>query len=146
MATNKTVKVTAKGLDGFLIETKAGAHTALVDQPPAMGGTDKGPTPLDYVFISLAGCLVTIAKIVANQRRIVLRDVQVEIEGELNLDVLRGQDTSDRAGFKSFKVGMKVDADMTKEEKIQFIEEVDRRCPISDNLMNTTPVEIALID
>ncbi|HAF61661.1 MAG TPA: osmotically inducible protein C [Anaerolineaceae bacterium] len=146
MATNKTVKVTAKGLEGFLVETKAGTHTALVDQPPAMGGKDQGPTPLDYVFISLAGCLVTIAKIVANQKKIVLRDVEVEVEGELNLEVLRGQDTTDRAGFKSFKVGMKVDADMTKEEKEKFIEEVDRRCPISDNLMNTTPIEIALID
>ena len=146
MATNKTVKVSAKGLEGFLIETKAGTHTAFVDQPPAMGGTDKGPTPLDYVFISLAGCLVTIAKIVANQKKIVLRNVEVEVEGELNLEVLRGQDDTDRAGFKSFKVNMKVDADLTKEEKEKFIEEVDRRCPISDNLMNTTPLEITLVE
>ncbi|NMC46781.1 MAG: OsmC family protein [Chloroflexi bacterium] len=146
MATNKTVKVTAKGLEGFLIETKAGAHTAYVDQPPAMGGTDKGPTPLDYVFISLAGCLITIAKIVANQKRIVLRDVSVEVEGELNLEVLRGQDDKDRAGFKSFKASMKIDADLSKEEKQAFVEEVDRRCPISDNLMHTTPVEVVLAE
>ncbi|NMB62128.1 MAG: OsmC family protein [Chloroflexi bacterium] len=146
MATNKTVKVTAKGLEGFLIETKAGAHTAYVDQPPAMGGTDKGPTPLDYVFISLAGCLITIAKIVANQKRIVLRDVSVEVEGELNLEVLRGQDDKDRAGFKSFKASVKIDADLSQEEKQAFIEEVDRRCPISDNLMHTTPVEVVLAE
>jgi len=133
-------------LEKFLIETKAGAHTAYVDQPPAMGGTDKGPTPLDYVFISLAGCLITVAKIVANQKRIVLHDVSVEVEGELNLEVLRGQDDKDRAGFKSFKVAMKVDADLSKEEKQAFIEEVDRRCPISDNLMHTTPMEIVLAE
>jgi uncharacterized OsmC-like protein len=94
----------------------------------------------------LAGCLVNIAKIVANQKKIVLRNVEVEVEGELNLEVLRGQDDTDRAGFKSFKVNMKVDADLTKEEKEKFIEEVDRRCPISDNLMNTTPVEINLVE
>ncbi len=146
MAAIKNVKVSAKGLDGFLIETKAGAHTAYVDQPPAMGGTDKGPTPLDYVFISLAGCLVTIAKIVASQKRITLRDIEVNVEGELNLDVLRGKNKEDRAGFTGFKVEMKVDADLTKEEKLAFIEEVDRRCPISDNLMNATPVDIVLVD
>ena len=146
MAAIKKVRVSAKGLDGFLIETKAGAHTAYVDQPPAMGGTDKGPTPLDYVFISLAGCMITIAKIVANQKRITIRDIEVNVEGELNLEVLRGQNNDDRAGFTGFRIEMKLDADLTKEEKLAFIEEVDRRCPISDNLMNATRVELALVD
>lgn len=146
MAAIKKVKVSAKGLDGFLIETKAGAHTAYVDQPPTMGGTDKGPTPLDYVFISLAGCMITIAKIVANQKRITIRDIEVNVEGELNLEVLRGQNNEERAGFTGFRIEMKLDADLTKEEKLAFIEEVDRRCPISDNLMNATRVELALLD
>jgi uncharacterized OsmC-like protein len=39
---------------------------------------------------------------------------------------------------------VKVDADLSDEEKKEFLEEVDRRCPISDNLMNTTPVEVKL--
>ena len=92
MATIKSVKVTATGPDNWLITTKAGIHTALVDQPEAMGGNNEGPSPLDYVFISLASCLITIGKIVASQRKIELRGMEVEVSGELNLEVLRGQE------------------------------------------------------
>lgn len=144
MATIKKVTVTAKALDGFLIETRAGDHIALVDQPEKMGETNKGPTPLDYVFVALAGCLATIAKIVAMQKQIDLRGFEVSVEGEYNLDVIRGKDRSDRAGFNSIKVNIKIDADMSQEEKQAFIDEVDRRCPVSDNLINTTPVEIVV--
>ena len=142
MATIKTVKVTATGPDGWLITTKAGAHTALVDQPEAMGGKNEGPSPLDYVFVSLASCLITIGKIVAGQRKIELRGMEVEVSGDLNLEVLRGQEKNERAGFTSMVANVKIDADMTDEEKKEFMEEVDRRCPISDNLSHATPVEI----
>jgi len=144
MATIKTVKVTATGPDGWLITTKVGVHTALVDQPEAMGGKNQGPSPLDYVFISLASCLVTIGKIVASQRKIELRGMEVEVSGDLNLEVLRGQEKNERAGFTSMVANVKIDADMTDEEKKDFLEEVDRRCPISDNLSHTTPIEVNL--
>ena len=144
MAAIKTVTVTATGPENWLITTKAGAHTALVDQPEAMGGENKGPSPLDYVFVSLASCLITVAKIVAGQRKIDLRGVEVEVSGELNLDVLRGKEKNERAGFTSMVANIKVDADLTDEEKKDFLEEVDRRCPISDNLMNATPIEVKL--
>jgi len=144
MATIKTVKVTAEGPENWLITTKAGVHTALVDQPEAMGGDNQGPSPLDYVFISLAGCLVTIGKIVAGQRQIDLRGMEVEISGDINLDVLRGKEKNERAGFQNITAAVKIDADMSEEEKKEFLEEVDRRCPISDNLINITPVQIKL--
>ena len=32
----------------------------------------------------------------------------------------------------------------TLEEKEAFLEEIDRRCPVSDNLMNLTPVTVQL--
>ena len=142
MATNKTVKVTATGPENWLVTTKAGAHVALVDQPEAMGGENKGPSPLDYLFVSLAGCLITIAKIVAGQKKINLRGMEVEVSGDLNLEVLRGQEKNERAGFKNVVANVKINADLSEEEKKAFLEEVDRRCPISDNILNSTPVEI----
>jgi putative redox protein len=144
MATVKTVKVTAVGPENWLITTKAGIHTALVDQPESLGGNNQGPSPLDYVFISLAGCLITIGKIVASQRHIDLRGMEVEISGDLNLDVLRGKEKNERAGFQNITAIVKIDADMSEAEKNEFLEEVDRRCPISDNLMNTTPIQVKL--
>ena len=144
MASLKTVKVTATGPDGWVVRTMSGKHESIVDQPEELGGTDSGPSPLDYIFVALGGCLVTIAKIVAGQQKIDLRGVEVEVTGNLNLDVLRGQEMNERSGFTSINVKVKVDADLSKEEKEAFLEEVDRRCPVSDNLINLTPVTIQL--
>ena len=141
----KTVKVTASGPEGWVVRTAAGKHEAIIDQPEAMGGTDTGPSPLAFAFVALGGCLVTIAKIVAGQRKIDLRNVEVEVTGDINLDVLRGQNTEDRSGFQSITAKVDIDADLTDEEKKEFLEEVDRRCPISDNLMNATPVSVELV-
>jgi uncharacterized OsmC-like protein len=146
MASMKTVKVTAEGPDGWVVKTHSGKHVSIIDQPEAMGGTDAGPSPLSYVFVALGGCLITVAKIVAGQQKIDLRGVEVEISGDLNLDVLRGQEKNERAGFTSITAKVKVDADMTKEEKEAFLEEVDKRCPVSDNLMNLTSVTVDLAD
>jgi len=144
MAAMKTVKVTATGPDGWLVKTVSGKHEAFIDQPESLGGTDTAPTPLDYIFVALGGCLVTIAKIVAGQNKIDLRSVEVEVSGDVDLDVLRGQNKEDRAGFQSINASVKIDADLTNEEKEAFLEEVDRRCPVSDNLINATPVSIKL--
>ena len=144
MAAIKTVKVTAEGPDGWVVKTYAGRHVSIIDQPEAMGGTDSGPSPLDYVFVALGGCLVTIAKMVAGQKKIDLRRVEVEVTGDLNLDVLRGKEKNERAGFTSITANVKVDADLTEEEKKAFLEEVDKRCPVSDNLLNPSNVKVNL--
>ncbi len=146
MASIKTVKVTAEGPEGWVVKTHSGKHVSIVDQPQALGGTDSGPTPLDYVFVALGSCLVTVAKIVAGQQKIDLRGVEVEVSGDLNLDVLRGQEKNERSGFKSITAKVEVDADLTKEEKEAFLEEVDKRCPVSDNLMHLTSVAVNLAD
>ena len=91
MAVNKNVDVTAKLLDKYKIEMKARDHTAYIDQPPAMGGEDFAPTPLEYVFFALAGCICTIGKIVAAQERIDLRGIECKVEGGLNTAVLMGK-------------------------------------------------------
>lgn len=140
MATIKKVALSAKLVEGLKIEATARNHTAFVDQPTSDGGTDAGPTPLEYLFISLAGCVITAATVVARQKRIQLRDIRVAIEGELDLDRFHGRSLESRAGFSSIIVKVDLDADMTQEEKKAFIAEVDSRCPISDNIIHETPV------
>ena len=140
----KKVELTATQKDGYTIETKARNHVSIVDQPTAMGGKDLGPTPLEYLFISLAGCIITIGHIVAHQQNLPVRNISVKVEGDLELDVLMGKSTDVRAGFTAIKVITTIDADMTKEEKEKFLHTVDARCPISDNIASITPLEFVV--
>ncbi len=138
----KSVVVEAKLTDKFLIESDIRGHKVVIDQPANAGGGDTGPTPLELVFASLAGCIGTIGRIVAMQQRIELRGLEIKVEGELDTDGLLGKPIDGRVGFEGITITVGVDADMSQEEKEAFLREVDRRCPVSENLLNATPITI----
>lgn len=140
MATIKTVTVEAKLLEKFKIEGKIRDHVVYADQPVQGGGTDTAATPLEYTAFSLAACVVTIGQLVARQQRIHLRGLEVRVEGDVDVDVFLGKGEDNRAGLLGLKVVTKIDADLSLEEKKAFLEMVDRRCPVSDNLKEITPV------
>jgi uncharacterized OsmC-like protein len=95
---------------------------------------------LEVFLFALGGCLGTVAAIIANQERIKLNKFDVAIEGDLDTDYLLGKTTEGRAGFTEIRVSVDIDADMTDEEKEEFFEKVDSRCPISDNMLNETKI------
>ena len=140
---NVTVK-TKMGASGMKIECSAGNHTLFIDQPASAGGTDAGPTPLEYYELSIAGCVSSIARIAAKQKGITMRGIEVSVSGDLDTDVLLGKNTAERAGFQAFTISVNLDADLTLEQKREFIEEVERRCPVSENTSNATPVKLIL--
>ncbi|MGQ9904159.1 MAG: OsmC family protein [Anaerolineae bacterium] len=144
MSAIKTITLEARQVSGYKIEAKARDHVMYIDQPQAVGGTDSGPTPLEYQFASLASCIITISHIVAQQKRIKLRGINVEVEGPIDTEYFQGKTTEGRAGFTTMCVKVHYDADLTQEEKEQLLAEVDRRCPISDNLHYTTPISFTV--
>jgi uncharacterized OsmC-like protein len=140
MATVKHVAVEAHLGERFKIESRIGSHTLFVDQPKTGGGEDAGPTPLEYLFLSLAGCIATIARIAAKQKRITLRSMDVTVEGDLDVEGLMGRNPGGRSGFGGITVRVKMDTDLSREEQEAFLHEVDKRCPVSDNLHDVTPM------
>ncbi|WP_372795057.1 OsmC family protein [Pontiella sp.] len=138
----KTVTIESRLNEKFVIESDIRGHKVVIDQPANGGGTDTGVTPLELVFASLGGCIGTIGRIVAMQKRIALRGMSIKVEGELDTDGLLGKPIDGRIGFEGITITVDVDADMSDEEKDAFLHEVDRRCPVSENLLNATPVQI----
>lgn len=141
-----TIQVSARLCDRFTVESEIRWKTVYIDQPGEAGGDDAGPTPLEMVLLSLAGCVGHIARIVANQRKIALRSLQADVQGEIDKDFLLGKTREGRAGFTSIAVRISMDADLTPAEKEEFLREVERRCPVSDNLVAATDVAISLGD
>ncbi|MFH1446900.1 MAG: OsmC family protein [Chloroflexota bacterium] len=142
----ENVMTTAKTASGFKVEVKARNHTMIVDQPQAMGGKDEGPTPLEYLFAALGGCLGNVAMIVAKQERLEVNGITVDIDGDIDLDVLMGKPSENRAGFVGLNLKIDIDAPkMSLAEKKAFVEKVESRCPISENLINNTPVNFEIL-
>jgi putative redox protein len=140
----KKVEAIARLGPGFKIEVKIREHSLIVDQPKASGGNDQGPTPLEYLMLSLAGCIGAIGRIIANQRKLPVRSMDIAVEGDIDVDVLLGKSEEPRAGFTAIRARVKIDADMTVEEKRKFLHDIDLRCPISDNIARPTPVSLVV--
>lgn len=146
MSVNKTVQVDAKLLEGYKIELKARNHTLFIDQPEAGGGKNEGANPLEFNLFSLAGCCLTIGQIIAKQKRLDIRGLEARAEGDLNTDVFMGKTNSDQAGFQEIRIFLKIDADMSLEEKKAFAEEIEARCPVAENLINPSTVKKVVVE
>lgn len=143
---SKSVHVEIVQTSSFRTDCTTGRHTVIIDQPTPAGGTDAGPTPLDYQLVALGGCIAAIGRIIVNQRRLSVRGIRVTVEGQLNTDGLLGKPGPDRVGFAAIQVRAAINADLPREQKEALLREIDRRCPISDNLQNATPVSVTLVD
>jgi uncharacterized OsmC-like protein len=110
------------------------------------GGDDQGKNPLEMFLSSLPACICAIGRIIANQRRIDLRGIEVDVEGDIDKDFLLGKTTEGRAGFTEIRSFVNIDADMTKEEKESFLNDIAKRCPIADNMAFTTVVKPVVVE
>jgi len=125
------------------LAVRAGKHELFIDKPESMGGSDMGPTPLHYTLAALAGCLHAIGRTIAKEMKIELRSFEVTVTGSLNPDKLQGKQTDDRAGFKKIEAAIKVESDADAETLAKWLEAIETRCPVSENLTNPTDVKIS---
>lgn len=63
---------------------RIGDHTAVIDEPRARGGTDKGPTPTEAVIVALAGCTNVIANRIAEEKGVRFKDFSVDVDAEFD--------------------------------------------------------------
>lgn len=137
---HKNVTVYTELGQGAAVECRAGNHSFVIDQPTNAGGRDSGPTPLEFYLASLAGCISSIARIVAKQKKIELKGLTITTVGDIDTDVLLGKNAVERAGFQSIALQVTVDAELSDSQKIEFINEVEKRCPVSENTINPSSV------
>ncbi len=144
MPASKVISVSTSMRAGAQVHADIRGHKVTIDQPAQAGGTDEGPTPLEYFLFSLGGCIASIARIAATQQKLEMRGIDIDVAADLNPAGLLGKPTDDRVGFQSITVKAKIDADMSEAEKEKFLDEVCDRCPLHDNIKLATKVEHSL--
>ena len=144
MVKSLKVEVVGESLSKTKTRVKARNFEIIVDEPQQLGGTDEAPNPVEYLAAALAGCLNVTGNVVASEMGIEIRSMKIQFSGELDLRGFMGEEGV-RPGYEWVKVQIEVDSNASKEDLQKWLEEVKRRCPISDNIKNETPVEIELI-
>lgn len=140
-----TIKIGAEVNEGFKTQIKC-SHDFIIDQPKQAGGQDLGPNPLEIFLSSLPACICAIGRIISNQKRLNVRSIKVDLEADIDKSYLLGQTKKGRAGFTEIRTYVDIDADMTTEEKESYLEEIERRCPIADNIANVSSIKAILTE
>lgn len=115
-----------------------------VDEPEALGGTNDGPNPVEYLIGAWAGCLNVVTHTVADERDIDIDGVAIDIEGDLDPRKFLGVSDDARAGYQELSVAIRVDSDADQETLDALAAEVEERCPVGDNIENPTPTNVAI--
>ena len=124
--------------------TEARSFKIFMDEPPELGGQDGAPSPLEMILAAHGGCLSYMTFYIGKELGIQVRGTEVSVKASLNPAKFAGTDRSVRAGYQGVQVTIKVDADVTPEQLETLRSEVEARCPVSNNIAQPTPVEIAL--
>ena len=124
-----------------VVETRG--FRIVIDEPKSVGGTNEAATPVEYVLAALAGCLNVVGHIVAKERGIELKGIEIEIEGDLDLQTYKNTD-KESAVYKEVRVRMKPDTDTDEETLKDWLEEVEGRCAVSRTIKSPIPVLISL--
>jgi len=138
------LRVIAKSENKTKTVVRAKTFTMIIDEPKALGGTNEGANPVEYLLSALSGCLNVVSHMVAKEMEFELRGLEIEIEGVLNPAKYMGMSDEERTGLKEVRVRMKPDTDADAATLEKWIKIVEGRCPVSDNIANVTPVIITI--
>ena len=142
---NVKVSVKAHSESPTKIVAKAREFKMVVDEPKSSGGTNEGANPVEYLLTALAGCINVVGHVVAKEMGIDIKNMEIDLEGDLNPARFMGVSKTERAGFQEIRVKIKVDSDASEETLKNWLGTVEDRCPVNDNIAHSTPVKISLV-
>jgi len=137
------VTVRAKSETPTRLKVQSGKFKMIIDEPEAMGGTDMGPSPIQVLLMSLAGCLGVTGHAIARQKGLKLNDLKIEIKGNMNPCNFMGCSFDERAGFQEINVVVNPKFEAATPEQIaDWLEETEKRCPVTDNIKTGTHINV----
>lgn len=139
-----SVTVHAQSETATRMKLKSGKFELIIDEPTYMGGTDVGPSPIQVLLMSLAGCINVTGHEVAKQRGMKLNSMKIKIDGTMNPCTFIGCSYEERAGFQNINLNVDADfEDATPEEIDSWLKETESRCPVTDNLRESTTLNVS---
>jgi uncharacterized OsmC-like protein len=122
----------------------AGEFELDADHPPVLVGSDKGPTPVEFLLHGLAGCLTAGIANIAAARGVDLTEVESTLEGDMDLRGILGLSDEVRNGYERIRVSFKIKGNAPDEKLRQIVEQSRARSAVYDVLTNGVPVEISV--
>ena len=137
-----TFAAATRQLAGLRSEAAIRDFRLTLDEPPALGGADAGPNPVELVLAALGACQEITYRLYAEALGIPLNHVAVRVEGRLDLRGFFAVEDGVRPGFRDIRATVDIDSPASAAEIERLKAEVDRHCPVLDILRNVTPIRL----
>lgn len=115
------------------------------DEPPGLGGTDTAPNPVEQLLGALGNCLAVGYAAGATAGGIEIKDLRIELEGDLDLRTFLGLAPDGHAGYEGIRVNVHLETDATEDQVAALHDAVIGTSPVGHTLARPIPVEIALV-
>lgn len=129
----------------FLRGVYSEQHECMADEPVEYGGTGQGPTPYDFLLMSLGSCTSMTVRLYARHKKIPLEDIVVRLTHkhvhEEDAEEAGGEDRRlDVIGMEIELVGA-----LTGEQRQKLLA-IAANCPVHRTLKGELSIEIRLQD
>ncbi len=107
-----------------------------IDEPSQLLGVNHAPNPAEYMLGGLAGCMAVTFMAGATAMNIEINKLNIEIDGELDLNGFLGIDNQANVGFPELKFIFNVKGNGSQEQYNKLIERVMKYSPNFNTIKN----------
>jgi putative redox protein len=135
--------VTARvGARGFRTDVVARGHALAADEPVALGGTDAGPTPYEYLLGALSGCMAMTLRMYADRKKWPLEGVRVQLRTGRSHERDCEQCETEKVGITRIERRIELSGPLTDEQRQRLLQ-IAERGPLKQTLERGIRVEAA---
>jgi uncharacterized OsmC-like protein len=115
------------------------------DHPTVLVGTDKAPTPVEFLLHGLAACITAGIANVAAARGVTLTEVSSTLEGDIDLRGILGLSDEVRNGYERIRARFSIKGDAPAEKLREIVEQSRARSAVFDVLSHGTRVDVEVM-
>ncbi|MDX2480923.1 MAG: alpha/beta fold hydrolase [Desulfuromusa sp.] len=131
------------GSQGFFTELFANGHALTADEPITYGGTNRGPTPYDYLLSSLGACTSMTVQMYARRKKWPLQSAVVRLSHEK----IHAEDCASceakNGKLDRFSRELELVGELSPEQRQKLLE-IAERCPVHKTLHAVVEVATSL--
>ncbi len=124
-------------------KTRSRAFVLDGDEPSVLLGSDLAPNAVESVLQALASCLTVGISYNAAARGINIKNLEFDLEGEVDLQGFLGLSEDVRPGFRGIRLNYRLDCDASPDDVAKLLDHVQKTSPVLDILRNPVPVTVA---
>ncbi len=119
--------------------------TLTVDEPPALGGVDAAPNPVEVLLSALAGCVTAGIATNADLFGVPIDSLSIDLEADVDARGMLGHDKSVRNGVTDIRYTVTIESSAPEEKVRRCKETIDRKSPVRDTLANPVNITSRLV-